>query len=332
MNELPNIVDKSMFRMKVWYRTFVHLQKHGPYIRHNLTSSHTCLHCNNTYTGNYCPVCGQKHDVQRFTWSNVFQNVFTGLFNLGEGFLRTLLDLLYRPGYMIRDYLAGHRKPYFKPFQLLFVLSAILLICLQLTMPYNATLLKEYINSDYNSKEITEAINQSAIPEDQKDMIDQLSADFDKVTQLFSRIKVHPTIKHLIEITTDWISGNIAASILVLLPFWYFATKRSFRKTEYGKQMNGPERILSIVYIGGQLILLLFLMVLYFLIFNSTPLFFWIIMTFYWFFDHYQLYQVSFLRSLRLTLFMTFRIWLYLFIFAIIMGTITMQLALIFAK
>ena len=318
--------------MKIWYRTFVHLQKHGPYIRHNLTSSHTCLHCNNTYTGNYCPVCGQKHDVQRFTWSYVYQNIFTGLFNLGEGFLRTLLDLLYRPGYMIRDYLEGHRKPYFKPFQLMFVLSAIFLIYMQITMPNELDRLKEFSEYDLNSSVLVESVNNTSMDEEQKNMIDHLTADFNKVVQFITQIKVPPVVHKVFNMTKDWIKGNMAASIIMLLPFWYFATKRTFRKTEYGKKMNGPERLVSIVYIGCQWILLVFIIVFYFQLFNDLPITAWFLVFVYWIFDHYQLYQISFLRALKLTILLALRIELYLFIFAIIMGTITMQLALIFAK
>lgn len=113
MDRIRLITDKGIHQVKGWYEAFIHLQKYGPTRRQKSTSSHVCLHCNNEYVGDYCPVCGQRFDVERFTWSYVYQNIFTGLFNLGEGFLRTLVDLLYRPGYMIRDYLEGHRKPYF---------------------------------------------------------------------------------------------------------------------------------------------------------------------------------------------------------------------------
>ena len=79
-------------------------------------------------------------------------------------------------------------------------------------------------------------------------------------------------------------------------------------------------------------ILLVFIIVFYFQLFNDLPITAWFLVFVYWIFDHYQLYQISFLRALKLTILLALRIELYLFIFAIIMGTITMQLALIFAK
>lgn len=95
----------------------------------------TCKNCQCTYTGNYCPNCGQTCDTPRFTIRNAFQNILSGFFNIDNGFTRNLLEMLYRPGYMIRDYLVGKRVHYFKPFQTLFVLAALYIMAVQLIDP-----------------------------------------------------------------------------------------------------------------------------------------------------------------------------------------------------
>ncbi len=332
MDKPEILVDKSFHQIKKWHQGFLELQKHGPVRKQESTSTHICMHCNNQYEGDYCNVCGQKYDVDRITWSYVYQNIFTGLLNLGEGFLRTLIDLLYRPGYMIRDYLEGHRKPYFKPFQLLFVLSAIFLIYMELAMPNDMDRFKEFTEYDVNSSVFVESVNTAPIDKEQKDMIDHLRDNYNKVVNLFSKIKLPPKVQKLFDLTKNWITGNMAASILMVLPFWYVATKRTFRKTEYGQKMNGPERLVSIVYIGCQFILLIFLIVLYYQLFDSIPFWAWLWIYFLWAVLHHQLYQISFLRALKLTIFLALRIEIYLFIFAIVMGTITIQLAYLFGN
>lgn len=95
----------------------------------------TCKNCQCTYTGNYCPNCGQTCNTPRFTTRNAFQNILSGFFNIDNGFSRNLLEMLYRPGYMIRDYLVGKRVHYFKPFQTLFVLAALYIMAVQLIDP-----------------------------------------------------------------------------------------------------------------------------------------------------------------------------------------------------
>ena len=119
----------------VYYR-FLHQKQIGgkkelPKNRQN----HTCKNCGKTFHGNFCPDCGQTQDTPRFTIRNAFQNILSGFFNIDNGFSRNLLEFLYRPGYMIRDYIDGKRVHYFKPFQSLFVLAALYIMCVQLIDP-----------------------------------------------------------------------------------------------------------------------------------------------------------------------------------------------------
>lgn len=97
--------------------------------------SNTCLNCGTVYTGSYCNRCGQSRNTPRYRFSNAFRNILGGFTNIDNGFGRTLLDLLYRPGYMIRDFIAGKRILYFRPFQTLFVLAALYIMAVQLVDP-----------------------------------------------------------------------------------------------------------------------------------------------------------------------------------------------------
>lgn len=96
------------------------------------TETCTCLNCGTTYTGNYCNRCGQSRNTPRYRLSNALKNIAGGFFNIDNGFGRTLLELLYRPGYMIRDFIGGKRIEYFRPFQTLFILAALYIMAVQL--------------------------------------------------------------------------------------------------------------------------------------------------------------------------------------------------------
>lgn len=95
----------------------------------------TCLNCGTTYTGNYCNRCGQSRNTPRYRLSNALKNIAGDFFNIDNGFGRTLLELLYRPGYMIRDFIGGKRVEYFRPFQTLFILAALYIMAVQLVDP-----------------------------------------------------------------------------------------------------------------------------------------------------------------------------------------------------
>ena len=127
----------SCFPQKIvaFYKLLHQKQIRGKHeIKENPTCC-VCKNCRNTFQGNYCPHCGQNRHTPRFTIRNAFQNILSGFFNIDHGFSRNLIELLYRPGYMIRDYLRGKRVHYYKPFQTLFVLAALYIMGVQLIDP-----------------------------------------------------------------------------------------------------------------------------------------------------------------------------------------------------
>jgi hypothetical protein len=102
-----------------------------------------CKNCGETYEGRYCPTCGQKHDVKRYELAGIFKDIVTDAIDLEHGFLRTFLELFWRPGYMMRDYLNGQRKDYSKPFKVIFVLATIYLVAAHLLDPTSFVKQKE---------------------------------------------------------------------------------------------------------------------------------------------------------------------------------------------
>ena len=93
----------------------------------------TCINCDQVYVGRVCPQCGQSGTWNRYSWRQAFLN-FLDIWGLGNRpMFRTIRELFWRPGYMIRDYLNGHRQCYFPPFKLLAVVVALLIFISWLT-------------------------------------------------------------------------------------------------------------------------------------------------------------------------------------------------------
>ena len=136
---LPRKIDQwlqsLLFPLRVRIRAFELRLMRGratpladPYI-------HICQNCGDRYTGNFCNRCGQTSRTGRYHFGQMIRNVIGGFANIDNGFGRTIVELLYRPGYLIRDFIGGKRVVYFRPFQTLFVLASLYIIFAQLIGP-----------------------------------------------------------------------------------------------------------------------------------------------------------------------------------------------------
>ena len=101
--------------LKGFYSRFRAWQKEPATFKCESGKGHICANCGNAFDGDYCPVCGQKHDIGRASWAGVLQDL--KLFK-GVGVpsvLSFLLHMLGRPGYLIGDYVEGRQQVCSKP-------------------------------------------------------------------------------------------------------------------------------------------------------------------------------------------------------------------------
>ena len=99
------------------------------------TEKCTCRNCGHTFTGNFCPRCGQTRGVYRFRLKHAPGNILRSLFRVDGKFGHTLVALLYRPGHLMRGFMQGRRAAYSMPLQTLFLLIAFYLLAVQLIIP-----------------------------------------------------------------------------------------------------------------------------------------------------------------------------------------------------
>ena len=121
MSVFANIKERWR-RFRQWQRTPVQ----APPL--DVDEQHVCLNCEESYDGHYCPRCGQSSEVARFNYKTAARG-FMDVWGMGSrGLFNSIHHLIARPGYMIADYLRGRRQPYFPPFKMFFVLTAIAIL------------------------------------------------------------------------------------------------------------------------------------------------------------------------------------------------------------
>ena len=89
------------------------------------TASAQCQNCGAAVSGRYCAACGQRreppvHSLWHFTKASA-----EDLTHADSRLWRTLGALLFRPGYLTREFLAGRRARYLPPVRLYLVISVL---------------------------------------------------------------------------------------------------------------------------------------------------------------------------------------------------------------
>jgi Protein of unknown function (DUF3667) len=85
-----------------------------------------CANCGAPLGGKYCSECGQRHhDVPLHHFGHFLGEAFEDLTHADSRLWQTLLALLFRPGFLTREFLEGHRARYLPPVRLYLVVSVI---------------------------------------------------------------------------------------------------------------------------------------------------------------------------------------------------------------
>ena len=87
-----------------------------------------CANCSNALVGEYCSVCGQRHEPHVHTVGHFAGEAFESISHADSRLWRTLLYLLIRPGYLTREFFEGRRVRYLPPFRLYLVISVVFFI------------------------------------------------------------------------------------------------------------------------------------------------------------------------------------------------------------
>jgi hypothetical protein len=93
-----------------------------------------CRNCGAAAPGAFCPACGQETALALPT-ARQFLREAAGRYVAFDGRMwRTLAALLFRPGYLTREYLAGRRRRYIRPARLFLVLSLVLFFVMRIAI------------------------------------------------------------------------------------------------------------------------------------------------------------------------------------------------------
>lgn len=104
---------------------------------HSDSKQPACANCHYEFApsapNEFCPRCGQQNHALNIGFGHVAEEFLEGVFHFDGKVFRTLKLLLFRPGELTRQFLAGHRVPYVPPIRLYVFISFIFFFLLSVS-------------------------------------------------------------------------------------------------------------------------------------------------------------------------------------------------------
>lgn len=86
-----------------------------------------CLNCEQKLdkSDRFCPNCSQLNSTKKLHFKDIFSEFFGSLFAYDSRIMLTLRSLIFRPGFITKEYVAGRRMKYANPFRFYLSVSII---------------------------------------------------------------------------------------------------------------------------------------------------------------------------------------------------------------
>lgn len=162
------------------------------------------MNCGATVQGRYCHVCGQENVEPKETFWHMFTHFFYDITHFDGSFFVTVKDLLFKPGFLSREYVLGRRKKYLHPIRMYVFTSAVFFLIFfslfsvsekSITEKNDKVKIAEKLN-----KAKKEALKEARTKEDSAQIIKSFEAlgwlDDDQKKKKDSVLKTAPKIKN----------------------------------------------------------------------------------------------------------------------------------------
>ena len=89
-----------------------------------------CLNCGTIIQGHYCHNCGQENLELHENFGHMMNHTISDYFHFDHQFVHTLRPLLFKPGFLTIEYMAGRRAQYLHPIKMYIFISIVYFLLL----------------------------------------------------------------------------------------------------------------------------------------------------------------------------------------------------------
>lgn len=212
-------MNRLIATLLLWMRRFSQWQLNGNAIKPSYSGETECKHCGTVFEGNFCPRCGQSRKVSKVTKHGFMMAFIEAYPQLAGSYLHTLLELIFRPGYMVRDYFRGHRIPYAGPFKTFVITVSVYALFVHVIQPQ---FMKE------------EAINFESISAEYKDSKDEPKKFLVKIIDSFVEKDKHLSANKWVgpgwDMLKEKANGTGTTYLFICVPIYALICKMIFRR------------------------------------------------------------------------------------------------------
>lgn len=246
-----------MLEQKEKYRRFKEWQHQPHQVAPLSEEEHECATCGTRFEGNYCPRCGQSARIGRYSFKKAFL-LFLDVWGVGNrGMFRSIRDLLFRPGYMIRDYLRGMQMAYFPPFKMFFLLFTLSILVESGMNIKGINRLKQ--NEEETKEIIQEVSNKISTTDDEaktqekkaEEKVDKKSPAKEEKKRMFDRMKKEANrIGNKID---KWCDNHMSLVELILVLLFSWPLWLLIRHSPAIPDLRLSECIVAMIYISNMI-------------------------------------------------------------------------------
>ena len=208
----------------------------------------------------YCPFCGQKKiQKEDYTFKRLLKESIFDSLHIDAKLFNSIFPLLFRPGYLTKQWLAGKHVRYFKPFKMFLVISILYFLLASINEHY----LIKYGIPDQKRKgsigfsfsnmpdSVNRPTNEVIAPDEMMDFMDRQGEKFDKMGN---------------ERITEYLVKNISKLIVLLIPVVALLLKIIYirKKKLYYEHLIFTLHLHGFVFLFAVIIELIFLTTGYF--------------------------------------------------------------------
>jgi hypothetical protein len=96
--------------------------------RKQYRSEKNCLNCDAVVERKFCSECGQENIDVRESFLGMVSHFFSDYFHFDSKFFRSVVPLIFKPGFLTKQYWEGKRAHYIHPLRLFFFITIIFMI------------------------------------------------------------------------------------------------------------------------------------------------------------------------------------------------------------